>query len=342
MTTTTTPAQTNNLSIAPDLIAQTIAKLSAEQAEIVLWWYDLACQKRWNQTAMAQAIGVDSGTVGRVLRGTYPSMDAQAAEWRKARKNWLEGAGVAKNEFVATVVANRIFSALDKSRSLKICTLVWGKKGIGKTIALHNYCQQNRQTSIEVRCPASATFYQFLLTIARACNITSRGNVFEIRERIVEYFSTGNKLLVVDEIHQAFLTTRGDTCVRYIEFLREIHDRAGCGLVLVGTEVVEAAFMRGLHREALGQLLDRGPMSVKLPDRPSRRDLERILSHWGLDFPSDGSPEYANLNGILASSGLRKLCMHLRDGGAHAAKNNRTYAWSDFNEALEIIAKLNA
>jgi len=153
----------------------------------------------------------------------------------------------------------------------------------------------------------------------------------------------GQRLLIVDELHQAFLTMRGDTAVKCCEFLREIKDESQCGLVLIGTEVLEEHIFRGPHKQALEQLVDRGTIQIPLPPKATQPDIRRFLNAYGLDFPdADTAPAAARiLNDIIRSAGLRKLTLHLRDGKAYANKREETYTWEHFTAAFEAIQSLS-
>jgi DNA transposition AAA+ family ATPase len=162
------------------------------------------------------------------------------------------------------------------------------------------------------------------------------------REKIYTVLAAGQRLLIIDELHQAFLTTRTDTAVKCCEFLREIADVAGCGLVLVGTELLKTEIFTGIHKEALRQLVDRGTVQAALPAKATKKDYTAFLDFYGLPFPTEADGEaLPTLEDILKSSGLRKLTMHLRDGLAYATRKQEPYAWTHFVAAFEAIQSLS-
>jgi DNA transposition AAA+ family ATPase len=164
----------------------------------------------------------------------------------------------------------------------------------------------------------------------------------EQRAAIFRVLAAGQRLLIVDELHQAFLTTRTDTAVKCCEFLREISDTAGCGMALVGTELLEESFFRGPHKDALRQLVDRGTVQVSLPAKATQADYRKFLAAYGLEFPTQNDPEAATILGdIVKAAGLRKLTLHLRDGAAYAAKLQQPYAWPHFVAAFDAIQSLS-
>ena len=215
--------------------------------------------------------------------------------------------------------------------------------GIGKTECCKEYLRRSPvgRTAV-VRFPAGCSFPQFLQHVGRALGVARSGNAGMIRERIVQLLGMGQRLLIIDELHQAFLTTRTDTAVKCCEFLREISDVSGCGLVLIGTELLEEHFLRGPHKEALRQLMDRGTVQVTLPSKATKQDYQKFLKAYGLNFPDPArDPEaFEILNDIIKSSGLRKLTLHLRDGLASANKRGETYAWHHFSESFNAIISL--
>lgn len=337
---TAAPA-TGSISIsAPDFEAVIAAKYTDLEQETLRFWFFLAKDKNYSLGALANVTGVSSTSIHRVFRGIYGA-DASGIidRLRRAREKFHETA--ANPDFIETSLANKLFAVFDKTRALRNVSILWGPMGIGKTECTLEYQRRNNHgRTLVVRFPAGASFAYFVTHVARSCGISTRSqSSFQQREKIIQVLSAGQRLLIIDELHQAFLTTRTDTAVKCCEFLREISDTANCGLVLLGTELLEESVFRGQHKDSLRQLVDRGTVQIPLPAKATKSDYRKFLGFYGLDFPDqEKDPEaFAIVADILKAAGLRKLTLHLRDGLAYANKREDSYQWRHFTAAFDAI-----
>ena len=338
------PVNTGSLSIAAHDFESTLAATyQPDDHDVLRFWFFAAKERGWSLGKLAQITGISTTVLSRVFRGIYPT-DSQAiiAKLRKARENFADAAE--NPDFIETSLARRMFTLFDKTRALRNVSILWGEMGIGKTACINEYQRQNNHgRTLAVRFPAGASFAFFVAHVARVCGVATRSqSQFQQREKIYQVLAAGQRLLIIDELHQAFLTTRTDTAVKCCEFLREISDVAGCGLVLVGTELLKKEIFTGLHKEALRQLVDRGTVQVPLPNKATRKDYAAFLNFYGLAFPTEADGDALQImEDIIKSSGLRKLTMHLRDGAAYASRRQEPYAWNHFVAAFEAIQSLS-
>jgi DNA transposition AAA+ family ATPase len=336
---------TGSLSIAAHEFEKTIATVYDTPAqEILRFWFFTAKERNWGLGKLAQATGLSTTVISRILRGVYQADTSAAVEaLRQARENFQESAE--NPDFIDTSLSRRMFQIFDKTRALATVSILWGPMGIGKTECIKEYQRRNTHGRTQVvRFPSGASFAYFVSFVARAVGVSTRSqSAFLQREKIIQVLSAGQRLLIIDELHQAFVTARTDTAVRCCEFLREISDTAGCGLVLVGTELLEEQVFRGPHKEALRQLVDRGTVQVPLPAKATAKDYEKFLQFYGLELPAADTDAKAAaiLGDIIKFNGLRKFTLHLRDGAAYAAKRGETYAWHHFVAAFEAIQSLS-
>jgi DNA transposition AAA+ family ATPase len=342
---TNTASNTGSLSIsAQDFESVLKTTYPQDQQDILRFWFFTAKEHNWGLKKLAAVTGISTTVLHRLFRGEYgadPASSIQKLE--KARANFHENAD--NPEFIPTSLAARLFAIFDKTRALRNVSILWGRMGIGKTECTTEYQRLNNHgRTILVRFPAGASFPFFVAVVARACGVsTSSQSAFIQRSKIISVLSAGQRLLIIDELHQAFLTTRTDTAVKCCEFLREIADTANCGLVLIGTELLEEHIFRGQHKDALRQLVDRGTVQVPLPAKATKGDYQKFLTNYGLHFPDAAKdPEATDIfSDIIKSAGLRKLTLHLRDGAAYAAKREEKYTWSHFTSAFEAIQSLS-
>ena len=335
------PGGSGSYGIAAHLFETVLNNYPESSREILRYWYFLGRDKSWSLAKIQEATGVSTTTLSRVFRGVYGAgIESVIGTLERAKATYAES--VDNPEFIETALARRLFATFEKTRALGNVSIVWGKMGIGKTTVAMEYQRRNNHgKTLVVRFPAGATFAFFVAHVAKACGVSVRSqSQLQQREKIYQVLAAGKRLLIVDELHQAFLTTRADTAVKCCEFLREIIDVSGCGLVLMGTMLLRDSVFSGQHKDALAQLVDRGTVQIPLPDKATKVDVKAFLANYGLQFPAPEDPAAAVLNDILVSHGLRKLTMHLRDGAAYARKRQEVYEWTHFLAAFEAIQSL--
>jgi DNA transposition AAA+ family ATPase len=329
---------TTNYNIAPDQFEAVIANLPEDQQDVIRWWYFLGKDRGWSLATLAKACGSSTTTLSRVFRGDYGAeLTNLCTTLVKARASFHEA--IDNPEFIQTSLANQMSSICDRARSLRTVAILWGAIGIGKTSVLEEYkFRNNHGRTIYYRCEPGMTLVQFITSLGTACGVSPKSKQTQLRtrEKIYSLLATGQRLVIIDELHQLFLRreARDITPVLQCEFLRTIFDKSNCGMVLTGTKALEKYMID--QKDVLAQLLDRGTMTIHLPDKPTAQDVQSFIRFYGLPDLSRHEPEATTIiRDILKSSGLRKLTLHLRDGAATAAKHAEKYTWSHFVTAFE-------
>ncbi len=103
----------------------------------------------------------------------------------------------------------------------------------GFAAALEEFARRHGITY--VRAPADFTFARFVGGIARACSVRPGRTFDETRRDILRAFGRG-MFLVVDDVHNIIAEGGRETTMAF-EFLREIFDATGCGIITAGDEV---------------------------------------------------------------------------------------------------------
>lgn len=338
------PTTTNtNYNIAPDQFERVISTLPEYQQEIIRWCYFLGKDRGWPLAQLAKAVGSSTTTLSRVFRGEYGAeLNKLCESLVKAKASLHES--VDNPDFIMTSLGKEIFAICDRVRALRTVAILWGAMGIGKTTVLEEYKRLNNHgKTIYFRCEPGMTLVQFITSLGSACGIApkSRQTQLRVREKLYSLLGAGQRLVIIDELHQLFLRREGNdiTPVLQCEFLRTVFDKANCGLVLTGTKALEKYMVD--QKDALAQLLDRGTMPIHLPDKPTSGDAQMFIKAFGLPALSASEPEAsAIIADILKASGLRKLTLHLRDGAATAAKRGERYTWGHFCTAFEDLQSL--
>ncbi len=148
-----------------------------------------------------------------------------------------------------------------------------------------------------------------------------------------------HSLLIVDEAARAFQArSSGGQKFKTLEFIREIHDATGCGVVLCGTRVFRESMESAQHRKFLNQFNRRCLFRKQLPDVPTRGDLNAFARHYGLE-PAEG--EARRMQGVIVGDhGLGVWLTTLMAAARKAANARRAMTWADVLRAHAFFTRL--
>lgn len=334
---------TFNYGISSEAFETVIEELPSAQSDVLRWWFFHGKENRLSFRMLAKRTGVSSATLSRLFRGTYGADLAKICDTLgKAKDTFAEQ--IDDPDFIMTSLARRLFSIFDETRALQIVTILWGEKGTGKTTAAEHYKEKNNHgRTIYFRCGAAMSFGTFLAELASAMGITLKNRVHQdVRMKIKHMLKRGQRLLIVDELHELFLVCRPDVALKVCEFLRECYDVSKCGMVLIGTPVLKEHLYEGIHKDVLSQLVDRCVQPIHLPKKHTKQDVIAMHRHYGLDAPGLLEPDARQILGdLVKSNSLRKLTLHLRAGARTAAIANQKYTWAHFVAAHDRLAALS-
>lgn len=290
---------------------------------------DEAARRGLSVRAAARAAGLDGSTLCRALKGTYAG-DAGAVEAKCLRAlDAMSGPAV-----IATSVVSGCRAVCAAAFAAREIGMVWGPTQCGKTTALMQCCRENGEYRI-FRFPATAGTGALAEEIAGAFGVAAPGAGFrENRRRIME--AARDTLLIADEVHEAFAAHGHGAAVRELEFIREIHDRTGCGVVLCGTDAMPRNFSSGHFAAVLRQTLERGLVRKAFGGRPAWRDVTAAAKHHGISETLDETAArgwQAKLKGMSFGA----VCRLLRSAAHMAGKRGRTMCWERVGEALATL-----
>ena len=223
--------------------------------------------------------------------------------------------------FIKTNLTKRIWDTCDAARNFGKIMFVIGRSHIGKTTALKEYSKANNHGStIYLRAPAGGALGDTLYQLCADLNI-SRGHTLKRKNQIINAFNA-NMILIVDEAHQFFFSKSG---LRTIEYIREIHDRSGCGVVFSATEVFQDQMETGEHKKLLSQLKMRSLIQAKLPDRPTLKNLTDFAAHFSLPPAKDQALDLQTE--IIRDYSLGRWLSMIEGASKIAAKAGDTLEW---------------
>jgi len=316
-------------------------KFTQHQADLIWWFFCLCRENAWSTRQAAAAIGLASpSTVSRLFACNYGASVSSLCDRIERYKRTLEERGDANDmQFVETSVAKKVESVCRAAWLSQSVAFIWGEPQTGKTYALQHYqLSHNHGQTKFIRIPASATIQLAAAEIARACAVSGDGEWALIRQRLMKAIDASN-LIIVDEAHQLFITAADKQARKVLEFLREIHDRTGCGLVLCMTNMGRDAIETSRLAPVFKQLSRRGVVKLQLPDAPPLSDLLKIAGSFGLPAPE--GPPLETVKHIRVAGGVGVFCKYLQMARRLADNQNAPLAWSHFQTAYDALVTLS-
>jgi len=314
-------------------------KCTEEQRDLIWWFFAWCKENGYTLAKSGSEVGVSSTTVYRIWTNSYGASVDNVCDKIATYRRISEGrAQIMDTGFVETSLAARIFNACNAALISQTIVLLYGDSQIGKTRALTQYARENNHgQTIYIRLPASAGVQMVAKEIARACYVSPKSSFEDLRERILRAIGANN-LVIVDELHQVFMSYHKNSQIKVLEFLREIYDRTNCGMVLCGTHVLRSEIETGRLALSLEQLRRRCTHTIQLPSKTSKADLVKIADRFGL--PEPGSDEEEIIKDMIHKSGLGMYIKFLQASSRLAAKREEPLDWSHFIHAYNIIRKL--
>lgn len=350
-TTTTTPAPDSDangklrnvnarLTVSIDTVKLAIADLSQSEQDLIVWLFRVSKEREWSTAQVGERIGYSSTTISRLFSGTYEGSRTKVLKSIASFRREFEQGVQANSDFVETSLTKRIFQACDFALASNSVVFLWGESQIGKSKALTEYRRRNNHgQTIYVRLPASGGILMVAQEIAKAVGLSPKGCFTNLRQRLMKSFDDGN-LLIIDEAHQAFLTYQKGSALKVLEFIREIHDRTGCGLVMTGTNVWRHEIEGGAEKKVLAQLRNRGVAHIQLEDRPKPSDVRKFYLDAGLADPDEKAA--AVVEDVIHEHGLGKFLKLLAAARRRAAKHSRDLDWDDVIFTHDTLRRLSA
>lgn len=326
--------------ISRERVLAATSELPDRQREAVRWLHSYALENRLNLKSLAEKLRCSDSSLSQLFSGKYPaSLDNFVQEIESFRKLVGQRSAVTKVSFIKTELSDRIFQCCEAALIYQRIMFIFGASQIGKTRALEQYAERS-QDVVYVRMPEGGILGDFLYELAQALKISTEHNTAQLKRRIKAAFDD-RMVLIVDELHQVFMTKGGSSRLRSIEFIRELYDRCRCGVVLSGTNIFRDEIQHGRHKQILEQLDLRGLASLQLPDRPSAEDLNAFATAYGL-LPASGQAA-ALQDKIIKEHRLSRWLTVLQAASRLAQKKKETMDWQHVLTAhagLESLSKL--
>ena len=311
-------------------ITQAVARgqITGEEGEDVFWLYSYANENHLTEKDLAPKVGFDQNTIYQVFRGSY-----QAARWT----NFIQGVRkfkVVEEEeqkkkaigFVETSVAQKIHKACLSAMNDGMPAFICGTSQIGKTCALEEFRRtHNHGRTVMVRVGAKWTKARFVRELAAKFNNGTKATKCWALEDAIYGSLNRYNLLIVDECHMAIETSGRNGAKDIIEFIREIYDRTGCGLVLAFTNQGMSEFDA---EDVYDQLRRRGVVRLTLPEVPPVRDLNAFARAFDLETPQGDM--LRKIKELVRARGLGVYVKYLQMAYKLAREDGVPLTWSYF------------
>lgn len=331
---TTNP--TSITTYSADRVAKQVATLdilTPEERDQIVWLASEVRRQSWSHAEAGKRVGIDPSNIGRIFNATYAGSWQNILEKiRTFRHLQAEREKMGSAEFVETSVWERVRATCDMALINQMPAILIGVSQIGKTHALKEYMRRSHHLVRYVRIPAGGTLRETYIAIAEACGVSAGlHTTARLRSRILSALNP-RTLLIVDELHQLTLAPQM-TAVKVMEFIREILDETGCGLVVCGTRALQQDLLQGQMAAWLDQFEQRCICRTLLEDRLGDDDILRVAAVYGL---GEERPSEETLR-ILRTLRMNRLVKLLMLAGTLARKQESAPAWDHFLAAYHAV-----
>jgi len=330
------------ISIPGDIVNQATAELPDDQRSAIRWLHAHAVTKGWSLEQTAESIRRNSNTLYQVFKGSHGAGKAKIVEEILGLKKQVEArSGTDKLGFIETALSRKIWKLCDAALTYQRIAFIFGDSQIGKTENFREYQRtHNHGTTILITVPAGGSFCDLLGEFAEVLRISNTLKTSVLKRRIIKAFDN-RMLLIIDEAHQMIHHGRNRDSMRkaqVIEFIREIHDRSGCGLVIGATNVFREEIETGASSSILSQLKRRQLATMQLPNVPTQGDLNTFAKSYDLDPATDDALELQT--NILKADALGVWLNLLRMTSARCFRAKIPISWDQVIRSNDLKNKL--
>lgn len=340
------PANFQGINISGDTVTLKTADYPEEQRALVRWLHAYARSEQWSWDELEHWSGIDSSTMSRVWSGKYVNpttgvpikLDSICERIARCKDLMEERNAARRMPFIETSVFRRIEKVCREALVMQAIACIYGAPQIGKTASLKEVQRRNNHgQTVYVLTPASAGVQAMCKAIAEACNISGKTCFEKLRTRLQHFFDP-TKLLIMDEIHEVFVSYHKGSLSKCFGVLRQLQEQSGCGLVLCGTNVFRNEIERGEFKRSLEQMSMRSIWELQLEASPTPEDLALIAKHFRLPKPTGEAAELVKW--IAIEKGLGKYVKFITRSAQLAAAKHEPFTWAHFVKTVTIAAKM--
>ena len=332
-------------------ISQAVARgqVSEEDGEEVFWLYSYAQEYHLKEADLAAKMGAyDKNTLYQLFRGMYGvQKDGKYSSWANVIRAIRSFKAVEVEEMkkknigiIETEVKKTVFQACTAALNDGMPAFIYGASQIGKTTALQEFQRQhNHGRTVYLRMGSGWTRARLVRELAlKFGNGVKATKCWALEDAIFGSLTRYN-LLIIDEFHLALETTSEQSSKAIMEFVREVFDRTGCGLVMSATKVGLSGLEGGKNQMLFDQLRRRGVVRVVLPDAPPVRDINTIARSFDLALPT--GEVLAGIKRLIKERGLGVYVKYLQKAYALAKAKKEPLTWEGYAKTVNGYLKLS-
>lgn len=289
-----------------------------------------------SRSRLVEKLKIDWTTIWRIWTGKYGADPAQVME--KVRRFRRRAESALRKRFIETYITQKIMAVCDAALERNLMVLITGPTGRSKTWTIDEWRHRNNHgRAVYVYCPESGGFRGFLQVLAEALSISAKRDNMSL-VKAIEHSLDERNVLVLDEFAHLYPTGRSAN-IQAIEFVRGLHDRTGCGIVMCATEGFEGILQAGKYSQWFDQLLGRIELHLKIPREFSRREVAELLGGY-VDDPDPGLITAARQLANSGTRGCRELFRHLDRAAQVSQELKQPLTAEILNQTVSAGAKL--
>jgi DNA transposition AAA+ family ATPase len=329
-----TPSQGMNRSA--DQVRQTCrvyvdsGRVSEEGLESIIRLFNLGKAKGYSFDQTGALVEYSGATLSRLFSGKYEgALDKVVKQIDSYLELERERERMRSDRFIENSIWKRVENLCNFAITRNAVVRLVGPSQIGKTYCLKEYMRRSNKQVCFVRIPAAPTMKLVVEAFARAVGVNSSVRVDDARQRVAKAIGR-NTLLIIDELHELVMSAGKGTAMKCIEWIREIWDNSGCGMVLCGTKSLEDDLINDAKMKGwLIQIDERCQRVMTLPSKLPIEDIILAAEAYGIK----GST--VCVEGLLAKIKMNRLtsCLALTASwcnGNNHAKEKHPKNWESF------------
>jgi len=199
-----------------------------------------------------------------------------------------------------TLASNALERAMERSPNLPGIVTFNGPSGLGKTMSAA-YCA-NKWNAVYVECRSFYSAKSLMSSILKEAGLVAERTLNDMLEQIVAELQRSRRPLIIDEVDHIVES-------KALQLIRDIHDAAGCAIMLIGEEHL----MRKLQRVERfhNRVLVAQPASLA-----SERDTRSLVAFYCRDV--EILDDALKLIHLRSRAVVRRICVNVDGVRSHA------------------------
>ena len=314
-----------------------IARYSEKDQADLLWLHGYTTDELGgSRSRLCEMVGVTWSPLSKIWCGRYEASIEQSMQKVRIFRRKVET--TVRKRFISTLVTQRIMALCDVAMQRAVMVMISGATGRSKTHTLLEWKHQNNHgRAVYVYCRKSGGIKGLLDSVAEALNISPSRTAPALKKAIEQSLDQRNVLILDEFAHLYPVGRRGS--IDAIEWVREIQEICGCGIVLCATDGLEALLRSGPYAQWFDQFVGRIELSLPIPRKFSRQEVADLLGGY-VDDPDPALVTAARLVANQSRRGCRDLFRHLDRAAAVAAECGKPLSADLLTETIKAANNL--